>query len=335
MKILAYINTYNRYDTTFPMALLSIINQTRKPDKIHIYDDNKVPCDPQKKEHLNYLFKLMDQKGIPYWYEFAGKKGAHHNHEKANMAGFDAAWFIDDDNVAESNVLEELEKQLIDGVGAVGCLIIKPPATQLPPYVTGKLEDIYLGKNIAWHTWVGKPKEVEHLYSGFLYRCNIVHHDLRLSKKAFRGETMFTHSFFLKGYKLICTPKAITWHFESDGGCRTAEDEKTNQDMYNNDQFLFSKWLEFKKTKRKLYVLNHGLGDHYMFLQAFPLDKEAIYAVCYPELFKDYGVISIADAWNLVDVKDYDIYAWCEKNNWKGTMVEAYKKLYEHIDKQR
>lgn len=331
MKILAYVNTYNRYNTTLPMALLSMIQQTRKPDHITIFDDNKEPIDPRTIEHYKYLFNTMDQKGITWNWVYAEQKGAHHSHEKANLMGYDAAWFIDDDNVAEPNVLEELEKLLVDGVGAVGCLIMKPPALPLPLGVTGSLNDIYIGQNLAWYRWEGEPKEVEHLYSCFLYRCNIVHHDLRLSKKAFRGETMFTHSFFLKGYKLICTPKVTIWHYESTGGCRTPEAEKSNEEMYNHDHQLFLQWLNFKKDKKKFYVLNHGLGDHYMFLQAIGLDKYALYAVCYPELFEGYNIISIGQAEQLIDKKDYDIYSWCERNKWTGSMVDAYREMYKEI----
>lgn len=221
--LLVYLNTYNRYNSTLPLAILSVINQTYKFDKFIMFDDNKVENakDLREIEHFNYLFKLMDEKGIQWEYRWGQKKGAHFNHEQANMEGFKYAFFIDDDNVLEPDTLENLMAEMKDGVGAVGGLILKPPARDLPPGIDGTLDDVFKGQNIAWYKWTGAPKEVEHLYSSFLYRCGIVHHDLRLSKKAFRGETMFTHSLFLKGYKLICTPKAVTWHFEnSQGGCR-------------------------------------------------------------------------------------------------------------------
>ena len=336
-KVLAYLNTYRRYNTTLTMALLSLINQTYKPDKIIVYDDNPEPVmDPNNVEHYKYLMSLCQEKGIEFWWEWAGKKGAHHNHEKANLLGFDFAWFIDDDNVAEPNVLEELMKEMKDGVGVVGGIIRKPLAGPLPYNATGKIEDVWNGQNIAWYKWNGAVRECEHLYSGFLYRCNIVHHDLRLSKKVFRGETMFTHSLFLKGYKLLCTPNAVTWHFESStGGCRTPEEEATNQQMYNEDNQMFLQWLAFKKQNKKLYVLDSGLGDHYMFLQAFPLEKDAIYAVCYPDLFLGYNVISIAEAKKIVDIKDYDVYLWAERYNPKGHLIESFKQMYAHINHTR
>lgn len=335
MKILAYLNTYNRYDTILPMALMSIILQTRKPDKIIIFDDNKSENarDLRQVEHYNYIFKLMDQKGIAWEYRWGHRKGAHFNHEDANMEGFDAAWFLDDDNVAEANVLEELEKQLVDGVGAVGGLILKPPAGPLPAHLDGSMKDVWAGQNLAWYTWNGKPKEVEQLYSGFLYRCGIVHHDLRLTKKVFRGETMFTHSLFLLGYKLICTPKAVTWHFEGAGGCRTKEEEATNNEMYAHDQGLFKKWLDFKNTKKRLYVFADGKGDHYMARQALDIQPGSVIACCYPECFADLDVeiISISEAQQIVDTKDYSIYTWAHKNEWKAPLIDAYREMYKNL----
>ena len=329
MKVLCYLNTYNRYDSTLPMAILSMINQTYRPDKILIFDDTKEDKarDPRGIEHLNYLFKLMDEKGIAWEYRWGKKKGAHFNHEDANLMGFDLSWFIDDDHVAEPTCLENLIKEMKDGVGAVAGLILQPPAHSLPPNADNRIDNLYL-PNLQWFKWTGRHKEVEHLYSSFLYRCNIVHHDLRLSSVVFRGETMFTHSLFLKGYKLIVTPNAITWHFQTLGGIHDGQ----KIDNWNHDQWVFDEWLKFKKTGKKLYVLNGGLGDHYMFLQAIPLDKDAVYAVCYPDLFKGYNVISIGDAEKLVDKKDYDIYQWCSQNNWKGHLIDSYKKLYENLN---
>lgn len=333
MKILAYINTYNRTETTLPLAILSIINQTHKPDLLLIWDENKEYKDPHLNPTLNYLLSLAMQKGIQWYWYVGKKKGAHFNHEASNKWDCELAWFLDDDQVAEPNCLENLLKEMKPEVGAVGGLIYKPFPAQLPPTLSNnKIDDIWKGQNIQWYTWVGKPREVEHIYSSFLYRTNISHWDLRLSKKSFRGETMFTHTFFLKGYKLIVTPNAITWHFEGSGGCRSEEEEKSSLQMYHNDDYLFQQWLRFKRTGKKLYVIDGGLGDHYMFLQTFPLEKDAIYAVCYPDLFKGYNTMSIAEAEKLVDRNMYNAYDWATMNNWTGTYIGALKKIYENLN---
>lgn len=340
MKINAYINTYNRSGTTLPLTILSILNQTYKPNSLTVYDDNAEFKDPRFNPTLKFLLDLSMEKGIQWYWLQGERKGAHFNHEKANlMTDCDYCWFLDDDQVAEPICLENLLKEMKDDVGAVAGLILKTPTQQLPAGIDGTLDDVWKGQNIQWYRWSGKPVECEHLYSSFLYRPGISHWDLRLSRKTFRGETMFTHSFFLKGYKLIVTPEAITWHFEGNGGCRTPdrtpEQEKSNNDMYANDNQIFKQWLDFKKTKQKLYVLREGLGDHYAFLQAYPLEKDAVYAVCYPEPFKGYKTISIAEAEQLVDTEPYRLYKWANDTGWKGTLVEAYKKLYENLNQQR
>ena len=44
-KILCSIATKGRYFTTLPIVIESIINQTKKPDKLVIFDDNDEPQD--------------------------------------------------------------------------------------------------------------------------------------------------------------------------------------------------------------------------------------------------------------------------------------------------
>ena len=335
-NLLCYINTYNRTTTTLPLAILSVINQTHKPDALIIFDDNTEFKNPLENPVLKYILDLAMEKGIQWYWEKGQCLGAHHNHERANQMGYKLNFFIDDDHYLENGVLENLMKEMKEDVGAVGGLILKPPATPLPNWLkSNKIDELYNGENIQWHTWAGQPKEVEHIYSSFLYRCNIVHHDLRLSRKVFRGETMFTHSLFLKGYKLIVTPDAITWHFESSGGCRSVEQDKTNQEMYANDEQIFRDWLNFQREKKKLYVLNGGLGDHYMFRQVITPEPDSIIACCFPNAFPEYKVISIAEAERLVDIKDYDVYAWSERNNWKGHLKDAYLKMYETLNNKR
>jgi hypothetical protein len=101
---------------------------------------------------------------------------------------------------------------------------------------------------------------------------------------------------------------------------------------YQHDEWLFQNWLKFKKTGKRLYVLNNGLGDHYMFLQAITPEPGAVIACCYPKLFKGYcEIISIAQAQDIVDIQDYDIYKWCGYNHWKGTLIEAFREMYKTL----
>jgi len=45
MNILCSISTKNRYDTFLPLAIQSVINQSRSPTKLIIFDDNDDPRD--------------------------------------------------------------------------------------------------------------------------------------------------------------------------------------------------------------------------------------------------------------------------------------------------
>jgi len=331
MKILTYICTRGRYDSTLPMAMLSLINQTRRPDKLIVFDDNtdQDKRDPRQMEHYMYLFKLMEQKGIPWEWVWAKKLGAHHSHEMANTAGFDLAWFIDDDCVAEPTCLEMLLKEMHPNVGAVGGLILQPPAAPLPSGLeNNKIHRLDL-PNIQWFVWDGPSRPVEHIYSQFLYRCDIVHHDLRLSSVVFRGETMFTHSLLLKGYQLLVTPKAVTWHFQTSGGVHSGQ----KQENWAHDEAIFREWLAFAEKGRKIFVFNGGLGDHLMALQALEIPKGAIVSCCYPDVFKgmDVEVISIAAAERIVDINPYDVYAWAGRRQWTGHLIDAYKALYAEL----
>ena len=115
-KILCSISTKGRYHTFLPLAIQSVINQTRKVDLLIIYDDNDEPIDVRELPVYQQLFKVMDLKGIKWEWIFAEKKGQHFNHQKANehaiRQGYDFVWRVDDDNAAEPNVLENLERYM-------------------------------------------------------------------------------------------------------------------------------------------------------------------------------------------------------------------------------
>jgi hypothetical protein len=315
--VLAYVSTYNRYDTTLPITLLSIANQTHKPEHFILYDDNENKKDLRDIEVYQNCFKMFDEKGISWEVVFGESKGQHFNHEKANMLGLPFCWRIDDDEMAEANCLEVLFKKITldEKIGAVGGLVKMPNN----PVKSG---------NIQWYDWEGEDKEVNDLYSSFIYRSNIAHFDLRLSPVAHREETMFSMSLKNKGYKLYVTNKAITWHFRSLGGIRSGQEKE----MFDRDEDIFKEWL--KNYGNKIYILNNGLGDHYMFLQAIKPSFDSIIAVCYPEPFNNLGykTISIAEAQCLVDIKDYDIYKWCFDNKWTGHLIDAFKKMYENTN---
>lgn len=333
MKILASLCTRGRYEHYLPMAIAAIANQTKKVDHIIIYDDNDTDKfqDITKLECYSYLMRMLEVKGISCYIEYGRKLGQHFNDERANMAGYELVWRIDDDCVPEPDVLEKLYNQMKPDVGAVGPSILTPPLWQ-SEVKSSSIDHLY-AQNKQWFP-IEKTEEVDHLHCSFLYRAGIAHFDLRLSNKSFRGETMFTHSLKLKGYKILITPGVI-WHFKSNQGGTRSDAQLAD---YEHDQLIFDKWLSFARRKKKLYVLNGGLGDHYLFRQAIEPEPNSIVACCYPEMFKDrpdIEIVSIAMAKEWVDIKDYDVYEWAYNTGYKGHIIDAIRKVYENINMQR
>lgn len=327
--ILAEISTKGRTHTTLPLAMISIAMQTRLPDEFILFDDNENPEDLRNIPLYQYIFKIFDEKGIPWKVLFGERKGQHYNHQKAQELAKDLVWRLDDDCVAESNVLETLERWFIhedalDKNAAIGGLVLDPTNIATGK-ATGKIEKINSEPNKQWMK--GARGSVEHLYSSFLYRKGIANYDLRLSPAAHREETMFTHDIFKKGNNLLVTNEVITWHLRNpEGGIRNSKAED-----FAHDEAIFQQWLG---TKTKLIVLDSGIGDHIMFKKILPQLQEKYnditLAVCYPFVFEDDNVklISIAEARQMTDITHHNVYKWCWDNDWKAEMQGAYLKMY-------
>ena len=116
------IPTKNRYDTTLPLAILSVLNQTVKPHQLIIVDDGDHLDLREIPVYKNILHRL-DQENIKWTLLYSEKKGQVAIHEYIlRTCDTEFIWRLDDDNVAESNVLETLLKNMDPKVGAVGGL---------------------------------------------------------------------------------------------------------------------------------------------------------------------------------------------------------------------
>ena len=106
------IPTKNRY-STLVLTLQSVALQTVKPDSVIIVDDTDNPTDLRTLPEYQSVFQLFDAKGVAWQVVFGRKFGQHHSHQMVQeMAATDFIWRIDDDEVAEPNVLEELLSQM-------------------------------------------------------------------------------------------------------------------------------------------------------------------------------------------------------------------------------
>ena len=319
-KVLCSVATRGRYQTTLPLTLNAIINQTKKVDKLVIFDDNDEPQDMRKELVYGYFFQMLDIKGIQWEWLYAQKKGQHHIHQMANTMGFDWVWRVDDDAIPEPNVLQTLFNYTSKKVGAVGGAILTPPLQFESFKPTGKIENINTEPNIQW-SFIHKVKEVEHLHCSFLYRAGVHDYNTGLSRVAHREETLFTYGLYLKGYKILAVPNAVSWHLKNpNGGIRS----ETNQKLYEQDELVFRNTLNYKD--KKIVVLNCGMGDHIVFKNVMPDITNAEVFTCYPDIVPGK---SIAEARALFgDIDQWNIYRKMAQWKWTDSLENAYRKMY-------
>jgi len=326
-SVLCCISTKDRYFTTLPLAVSSVLNQTVLPNELVLFDDGE-HRDLRNEELYVHIFKTLDSKRVKWKVNFGANIGQHHNHEQANKMGYDLVWRVDDDEVVEPDVLEKLLRHFKDPkVGAVGGSVITPGGET--PGGSNRMIDILDTPNLQWSRGHG-VFEVEHLYSSFLYRANKAHYCLELSPVAHREETIFSHELHQAGYKLLVDMSAVTWHYRSStGGIRDHKDKT----MFDWDERIFAKKME--EWGYKVLCLDCGIGDHYAFLHTLPhLMKRydhLMLGCCYPEVFEDYRdrvkLLSIAQTANVV--QGDNIYKWMIDNEWQKNLVEAFAAKYE------
>jgi hypothetical protein len=292
------------------------------PDKLVIFDDNDEPQDMRQEMIYQYFFQMLDIKGVKWEWLFAGKKGQHHIHQAANTMGYDWVWRCDDDAIPEPKVLENLYSYAIaiDNVGAVGGAILTPPNLFDTSKTTGKIADINAEPNIQWND-IEKIKQVEHLHCSFLYRAGVHDYNLGLSRVAHREETLFTYGLHLKGYKILAAPHAKTWHMKNpQGGIRS----ETRREMYDHDEQIFRNIVGF--SDHTIVVLNCGMGDHIVFNSILDSIRNPLVYGCYPEVIP---CKSIAEAQALFgDLDQWNIYKKMAEWDWKGSLQDAFRKLY-------
>lgn len=323
--VLCSIPTKNRYEALM-VCLSSIALQTRPPDKIIIYDDSTERIDMRDHPTGHHLFPLLNRKNIQWEVVFTPSKGQHIGHQFANTSDFDYVWRMDDDGVAEPDVLERLLAHMQPDVGAVGGAVFEPGSPS-PGGNPNKIHHLFDGGNVQWAPNQG-VHEVDHLYSSFLYRPNIVNYKFDMSSVAFREETIFSHRLKRAGYRLIADTSIVTYHFkQSSGGCR----DQDYSWAYAWDQIEFLKLME-DEWSMKLISLPSGLGDCLAFKNILPelLEKydHLIVATCYPEVFENEKNVTSIHKMFTKDVCEQNVYAWMFERNWKGNLIDAFRQMF-------
>jgi len=338
--VTAYVSTRNRYHSTLPACLLGIATQTVAPKMVILFDDGD-HRDLRNVPIYRNIFAMMSSRGIEWHVFFTEGKGQVPNHQRAlELADTEWIWRLDDDNVAEKDALEKMLAVADKETGAVGGLVLHPThMDNADGLASSEIADVMLGLNVQWWKFTG-IKEVDHLYSTFIYRKEAGRHGycMELSPVGHHEETIFTYQMKRDGWKLKVTPEAVTWHLrEATGGIRTYNDPT----LWEGDKIVFRRKLSewgVKLNNHFFIVLDNGLGDHYAFRNILPeirkqhKEDKIILAVCYKEVFeeeKDLNFIGIGHAKSYFGNLDrYNIYKWMWDNNWQGSIVDAFRKLY-------
>jgi cellulose synthase/poly-beta-1,6-N-acetylglucosamine synthase-like glycosyltransferase len=252
------LTTRGRYHSTLPMCLMSICTQSFLPGRIILVDDN------ERKEFQNIeVFKniqlLLKYNGIQFDYYHGESRGQVYAQQLAlDKVKTDWVFKLDDDNILESNVIEELSKNMDKLVGAVSCLILTPPDVnrklEYESNTYNRMEDIYSSFNIQMY---GKQssniKWVEHLHGCYLFQRKAMRgYPLAFSPSGHREDTVFTHEIFRNGYILAVNPNAVMWHLkEENGGNRLHKDN-------NNESLFLEKLKEWKIIPEKMVIFKEG-----------------------------------------------------------------------------
>lgn len=321
-KILCSVATRGRYFTTLPLVLSAIINQTKLPDKLIIFDDNDEPKDMREEMIYSYFFHMLNSKNIPWEWQYAEKKGQHYIHQQANTMGYDWVWRVDDDAIPEPNVLENLHFHTTYNLntGAVGGSILTPPSNFDTSLSTGKIEHIDIEPNIQWGI-IKNSKKVEHLHCSFLYRAGVYDYNLGLSRVAHREETLFTYGLHQKGYDIHVVPNAVTWHMKNPGGGIRSE---TKAEMFEHDEQIFRNFIRF--NDKTIVVLNCGMGDHLVFTHVLPYIDNPVVFTCYPEIIPGRSIAEAQELFGSID--QWSVYKKMDQWRWKDSIEGAFRKLY-------
>jgi glycosyltransferase involved in cell wall biosynthesis len=368
-NVTAVVCTKDRYYTSLPLCLTSIMNQTLKPKELIIYDDGK-QTDLRKNEIYSYIFSTLQHLGIEWKVNFGAKMGQAISHMRSiDEAKYDYIWRVDDDNVCDPNVLQGLIECIDTDVAAVAGLVLFPDKIRnFDEYMhdkngniySNKIEDVFNMLNMQWgYHKDNKVKSVDHLYSTFVFRKEAAKNKYPnfLSPIAHREETIFTYEMKRAGWKLLVNPNVVTWHYRMrHGGIADAMHKQKRHDWWENDENIFrkiytEKWkLEIKtsqqkndsvkqKDSTKKIILNNGIGDHFAFKSILEtlvnkFEKIEIFA-CYPNVFYDNEfenvVVRCLDEYGDYNRNEQNIYLWMKERHWNKSIAEAFESMYINL----
>jgi len=341
--VLCVVPTRNRYDSTLTLTLNAIAMQTKKPDKIIVYDDSDGKIDMRTHPTLGKAIQQIEDNNILWEVLFNQERGQVWAHRHSLETSYKYIWRVDDDLVPKPDVLELLHSTIKERGGAVASAVrnLGSPIINKPDGIANTIDTPYI--NEQWFKSSGITR-AEHLYSTFLYErekaLKAGGYEKRLSSVGHREETILTHRMHRAGYPLWINHDAVCYHYRMPhGGIR---DEK-NKEKFEADETIFNEIYEgwgYKNYETHVLTLTHGLGDNFAFkkvlkemLVKYP-NRRYVVGVSFPNAFYDIAddrlkIVPTYIAEMAGAIKDeHSVYAWCIRNNWKGTLQDAYRRMY-------
>lgn len=257
-EITVLVTTCDRYQTLLPLCLLSIVNQTYKPNRIVLVDDN-LNKEFYNHEILRNVLTVMKYRNIEFQYLYGESKGCSYALQRG-LDVIDSGWIlkVDDDNILEPNVIELYVQNISEEIGAMGGLILDNKSflrKQEFQSIYNQIGDLYSKINIQMvANQTPEIKEVEHIYSNYFFRKDVAPDQcLKLTPSCHREDTIFTHEIFRKGYRLIVIPQSKTYHMNYDD---TVGDNKHGKSNMNNNEFVFiEKLKEWDIVPKKIEII--------------------------------------------------------------------------------
>jgi GT2 family glycosyltransferase/glycosyltransferase involved in cell wall biosynthesis len=270
--------------------LTSLLDQTFKDWDVIIQCDDSDDMMPNDFQIMSTMERLTNE-GHSWRIIRSHRQGPHVAHDRTlNMTkddpyGYKLICRIDDDIVIRPDFLEKLYSVYLSDdkceLAAVSGVYPDPRRSlreQTAP--SGYESDInYAGRidhNVPWpyvcvYPEGAKCREMEHLYSSFMYRTEaaiaVGGYCKLYSQIGHREESDFSYRLYLGGWKLLVNPEAIGFHYAAPNGGIRSQSIIDKEALANSDHKIYlrrlAKWKLSKSKKtdfapRLLAVINAG-----------------------------------------------------------------------------
>lgn len=352
-SITAVICTKDRYDYLYD-TILCILNQSRQPEYLKIFDDSDDKVDLSQSVKWMGLFSLLDKSQIHWSFIHTDKHGQNKNHQLSiETSTTEYIWRVDDDLIFDSNILERLLRRINKDpmIGAVAPKVLMLDNNILFSNTSSMIKDVYDKPNIQLSKDGLGLHSVEHLHCTFIYRrdTGTKYHE-GLSRVGHREETIFSYRLFKNNYELLVDLDIEVFHLKANhGGIRS---KGFNNEMFMSDEKLFSQELiqlqtELTTSNNLFVMLDNGIGDHFMFKNILPnlLSRYDFVTIscCFPHVFWEsgnYNLISIAEGQSYLrrinkSPDDYNIYRFMDLNRQYTHILDGFKAMYQISSEHR